>query len=372
MNLLNYFKNLLIVKNCSSNNLLDLTQTTEMQMSVLKKQAEKLETHQIVFLIERTSHYISELKVTTNQHLWLEVAMIDLANLTENTKLIDLHNRITKLEGGEVVEVATQNYKTPPLPVQKPSMKPAGMVSLQAMPPISKLSETVVQNIQSDKTLNTENFETGNETVVPKEVNAEDKDSVKPDNTIEKDDFAPMPMSSTSVKTDNIGDLWKSLLEKISSVATRQLLLQLAKPVEITSESVVITMKSESFIKQLNESSKKQTLIDAVNLLFNQSNSNVIIRLPQASDVQATAKTAPIAKESSSGENVKQKESDSDLEKNNEEKFVVETKDVFKPTAHPEMVEVVEVTEVKKASDVEMISDQAKMIKDLFDGKIVE
>ena len=37
-----------------------------------------------------------------------------------------------------------------------------------------------------------------------------------------------------------------------------------------------------------------------------------------------------------------------------------------------EMVEVVEVTEVKKASDVEMISDQAKMIKDLFDGKIVE
>ena len=29
-------------------------------------------------------------------------------------------------------------------------------------------------------------------------------------------------------------------------------------------------------------------------------------------------------------------------------------------------------TEVKKASDVEMISDQAKMIKDLFDGKIVE
>ena len=130
LNLLNYFKNMLIVKNCKSELVLELTQTTESQAKTLKEQADELETQQIVFLIDKIQHYIQELKMTTNQHLWLEVAMIDLANLAENSKLIELQNRISRLEGGEVQqEVVVHNYKTPPAPVQKPSMKPASAPS---------------------------------------------------------------------------------------------------------------------------------------------------------------------------------------------------------------------------------------------------
>ena len=400
LNLLDYFKNLLIVKNCKSNVVLDLTQTTESQLEVLKNQANSLETHQITFLIERTSYYINMLKTTTNQHTWLEVAMIDLANLTENTKLVDLQNRLLKLESGESSTVSVSNYKTPPLPVHKPSMRPAGVVSPQAMPPISKISENINQVAKTEvaeektvektveNTVQTPQTQQVQQTQSAQEVKSQPEQKEQPQvepQQVQEDDFSPVPMSSTQVQTNDLADLWRSLLENISSVATRQLLLQLAKPVEITPESVVISMKSESFIKQLNESSKKQTLVDAVDTLFGQSNSNVIIRLPQASDAEVNFSASNVklqekksetpVKPQSKPENVatpQPTQQAQPVQEKQEEKMVEVTKDVFKPTDNPEMVEVVEVTEVKPASKMDVLSDQARMVKDLFDGKVVE
>lgn len=61
-NLMDYLKNLLIVKNCRKEIVQELTQANEEQISVLKSQSEKIETHQIVFLIEKTADYIKEIK----------------------------------------------------------------------------------------------------------------------------------------------------------------------------------------------------------------------------------------------------------------------------------------------------------------------
>ena len=57
-NLLDYLKNLLIVKTCQKDIVLELTQLNDVQLNALSKQAEKLETHQIVSLIEKCSEYI--------------------------------------------------------------------------------------------------------------------------------------------------------------------------------------------------------------------------------------------------------------------------------------------------------------------------
>lgn len=51
-NLMDYLKNLLIVKNCRAEIAFELTQANDAQVSALKAQTEILETHQIVFLIE--------------------------------------------------------------------------------------------------------------------------------------------------------------------------------------------------------------------------------------------------------------------------------------------------------------------------------
>ena len=54
----------------------------------------------MISLCDSCANYIKELKTTNNPRLWLEIAMIDLANLEENTKLADLQARLSALEGG--------------------------------------------------------------------------------------------------------------------------------------------------------------------------------------------------------------------------------------------------------------------------------
>mgnify|MGYP003317756186 CR=1 FL=1 len=94
----------------------------EPQLKELNTQKDLLETQQIVFLIERISYYIKEVKLASNQHLWLEVGMIDLANMTENTALLDLQNRVKALEGGQpVASQYAQQVVTRPAPIAQPA-----------------------------------------------------------------------------------------------------------------------------------------------------------------------------------------------------------------------------------------------------------
>ena len=92
-NLLDYFKNLLIVKNCKPEIAIELTQLNDLQIKDLAGQASGIETHQIISLSDKCANYIKEIKTTNNPRLWLEIAIIDLANLAENTKLEDLQAR---------------------------------------------------------------------------------------------------------------------------------------------------------------------------------------------------------------------------------------------------------------------------------------
>jgi len=348
LNLLNYFKNMLVVKNCKSELVMELTQTTESQLEALQKQASNLETQQITFLIERTSHYINELKTTTNQHTWLEVAMIDLANLAENTKLVDLQNRLMKLENCEVSHTTVSNYKTPPSPVQKPSMKPAG-ASLNPTIRTQETSKIYSSQKENEKT----------ETLTNSNI---------------QEDFSPVPMGSTPVTpaTNDLTELWKALIENVGNANVQRLMIQQAKPVKITPEEIILTSNA-IWVKGLNEDSRKSEIIKAADTLFNTTNSNVTIRLPQDSDKQIIASvSAPkiesktISKPASqptfapkinTAKKIEQKATE-DLKTQN-------TSDNTETTQEQEQ-------EPQKIKDTELLSDQAKMVKDLFEGKIVE
>lgn len=374
LNLLNYFKNMLIVKNCKSELVLELTQTTESQAKTLKEQADELETQQIVFLIDKIQHYIQELKMTTNQHLWLEVAMIDLANLAENSKLIELQNRISRLEGGEVhQEVVVHNYKTPPAPVQKPSMKPA---SAPSHTPVVNEVQHVAQEVKEEP-----KSQVYYQTVAqPKQMPQIEEPKVQ--EIAETTQEAFPAVNTSGYEHADLVTMWHELLANITSTPTRELLKQLGKPIEITPESVVIAIKQEIFVKQWSEEAKKKTIVDAVDKLFSQKGSNVVIRQPLPSDAQVNIASAPkqsVAKPVSKSEPVAQDSSNEEPlpQKKPEQEVSMTTKvDVEKPTSDPDMVELVEVevpdekTESKIES--ETVSDQVRMVKDLFEGKIVE
>lgn len=374
LNLLNYFKNMLIVKNCKSELVLELTQTTESQAKTLKEQADELETQQIVFLIDKIQHYIQELKMTTNQHLWLEVAMIDLANLAENSKLIELQNRISILEGGEVhQEVVVHNYKTPPAPVQKPSMKPA---SAPSHTPVVNEVQHVAQEVKEEPKSQVY-YQTAAQ---PKQKPQIEEPKVQ--EIAETPQEAFPAVNTSGYEHADLVTMWHELLANITSTPTRELLKQLGKPIEITPESVVIAIKQEIFVKQWSEEAKKKTIVDAVDKLFSQKGSNVVIRQPLPSDAQVNIASAPkqsVAKPVSKSEPVAQDSSNEEPlpQKKPEQEVSMTTKvDVEKPTSDPDMVELVEVevpdekTESKIES--ETVSDQVRMVKDLFEGKIVE
>lgn len=342
-NLLDYLKNLLIVKNCREEIVFELTQLNEAQLSELKKQVKEVETHQLVALLDKCASYIKEIKLTNNPRLWLEVGIIDLANLTENTKLDDMQKRISILESGNIPSnhQTVAAYKTPPAPVMKKEVMQKTHAEEEKHHAPSESVLDVVEN------KNIENAE-------PKK---EHKEEVK---VVEE--FSPMPKSQTTDSDNDIAVLWGKLLENITSPPTKSLLKQWANPVELSAEKTVISINSENLLKQFIEGNKRKVLTDAVNRLFGQEDSNIVVRLPQAGDktVKEKAsvpkpKAAQVPPPTVSNDNAATK-ADADIPSNEE---IQEAKDEVLP-------------EKISAKVPSMHSDMINMVVDLFDGKFLD
>ena len=284
---------------------LELTGLNELQIKELLKQKDSLETQQIVFLIERISYYIKEMKFATNQHLWLEVAMIDLSNMAENSKLIDIQNRLIALESGMLVGThmqAVQPNVTRPAPIQPTSVTPNE----------DKKEPTLIKKVVKD----------------------------------DVEEFTPPPMSKKPDGKDIIS-MWQCLLGNIKS-ASANALLKLATPVKISKEETIITFKNENLVSQILNTNKKQALTDAVDALFSQTNSNVVVRLAQSGDlIQSEIVQNKHLQEEKKEEKTQIIKQEKTLDEKQEKKKVQSQNDSIK-------------------------SDQEKMIVDLFDGKYVE
>ena len=326
-NLSEYFKNLLIVKNCKKDLLQELTGLNEPQLEELSNQKEKLETQQIVFLLEKITYYIKEVKLASNQHLWLEIGMIDLANMTENSKLLDLQNRINALENGAITKVPVRPQIQTPQPVQQVTQRTEQTVTRPA--PIPPLEQTTQKQIEPE--------------------------------------FTPLPINKKP-EGGNIESLWQALLMNIKSPATKAL-LHLATPVKIAADEVIITFKNDKLVSQINDTNKKQMLAEAANIMFN-TDVKVTIRLPMAGDNEITAAqkknlttdniikppVAEVIKEQPSQEQKKEVPLINQPAKTQDEANKSQTND----------------TKISEDGAKKIESDQEKMIMDLFDGKYIE
>lgn len=348
-NLMDYFKNLLIVKNCRKEIAFELTQANDAQIKALLSQAENIETHQIVFLIDKCADYIKELKLTNNPRLWLEVAIIDLANLAENTQLSELQNRIARLEGGNVQPAKVSAYKTAPAPVMKPEMQKAEHAKPDIV--VHKDEESIpVQQKPQEK--------------LPVEAKVENKpESAKTEkNSANENNFSPMPMSKHSDGTD-ISVLWGNLLNNVHSAPTRALLKQWANPVKISPEETILTMKNEIFLNQVQSGSKKQSIVDAVNALFSQENSNVIIRLPHADDVQVKP-----AESQAAFHTERPKPKESPVMKNVKTELEVSQQEVEELKEDAQNSESVSASKIAES----LHSDNVNMVMEIFEGKVID
>ncbi|MBQ7764011.1 DNA polymerase III subunit gamma/tau [bacterium] len=318
-NLSEYFKNLLVVKTCSKDLLPELTGLNEPQIKELLNQKEALETHQIVFLLERITYYIKEVKLATNQHLWLEVGMIDLANMTENSTLLDLEKRVRALECNGIASTSVMNQNiTKPAPIAPPMPQPISK-------PVQQIQPQAVEKAEA-----------------PKQVASQEE-------------FTPPPISKKPSGND-INSLWQMLLMNIKSSPTVAMLKQLAKPLEISPSGIVLTVKNERLVSQINDTNKKQLIIEAANVMFNQDSTPVTVRLAQAGDKVVQPTSVPVT------QTVQPQVTQTPA--------LTQTVPVRNETPVDNLRSQTEEMNAEKIDRLE--TDQEKMVLELFDGKYVE
>lgn len=335
-NLSEYFKNLLIVKNCRKELLSELTGLNEPQIEEISKQKDKLETQQIVFLLERITYYIKEVKLASNQHLWLEVGMIDLANMTENSTLLDLQNRVKALESGSVSVIPQRPQiiqAAPQQVVQQQRPEPAQPVTRPApVPPVEHVAQKTAAQEPTQE-------------------------------------FTPPPVNRKPDGND-ITSLWEALLMNIKSPATKAL-LHLATPVKIAPDEVIITFKNDKLVSQINDTNKKQMLTDAANIMFN-TDVKVIIRLPMAGDSEVTASQKKNLTINLPTPPKPVQETPKVAPQKIQEPKMVENKPSSSVNNNIQPVVTEEGSDAQEKEIKRNETDQEKMILDLFDGKYIE
>lgn len=333
-NMIMYFRNMLIVKNCADRNIaMDLTQLSEQNILKLREQVENIEVEQLIYLIERLSYYSKEIRETTNRYLWLELCVIELTSSVKYSTYSQLIERIEALEAGSVstpvsstVTAAKINKPEPPKTVYEPAPAPSP-VTAPAAP---------------EKEL---------ETVAPAPVPPQNPE---PEETGEEK--TPETPATTASADGDISVMWGGILGNIESMPSRMFFHSLSRPVALSPEEIVISFAKEIFVKQAKEDSKNMPLKKAAMEYFNVSDINLTIKLADASEpAPVSPKLSQIIEKKKELTPPPQAVIEKELEKENAEALSAEI--APKKPSEPQP---------------ENYSDQTRMVLDLFNGKIIE
>lgn len=367
-NFLEYLRNALILKSVSTDAAGSVVQLNSEQINVISACVASLEIHQLVSLIDKCAAYIKELKQTSNPKLWLDVAILDMANLVENTKLEDLQRRLANLESGDGAKrVNFSSYNTPPAPVMKSDAK--------------KNEVKTVKLAVDNKNETSKNIKLTEESILQ-------KSSVPTEEEVLTDS---VPMSKPS-SVNNLKTLWGKLLENISSFPSRAILKQQAVPVKITSDEVILSIKNTSWLKQFGpDGSKHNFIVEAANSLFPGKSPKVIVRQPEAGDDKIRAGQTSEVEESSpapetdnspiiQNQSVKSKIESGDFSADN----ISNNSIVKKESTHQSDIsnssdnvqenlsKKNEMAKIAANHDSSYHSDSVNMVMDLFEGKLID
>lgn len=333
-NMIMYFRNMLIVKNCADRNIaMDLTQLSEQNILKLREQVENIEVEQLIYLIERLSYYSKEIRETTNRYLWLELCVIELTSSVKYSTYSQLIERIEALEAGSVstpvsstVTAAKINKPEPPKTVYEPAPAPS---------PVTAPAEPKKEP----------------ETAHPAPVRPQ-----IPETEEIKEEKIPEPPSSAPSADGDISVMWGGILGNIESMPSRMFFHSLSRPVSLSPDEIVISFAKEIFVKQAKEDSKNMPLKKAAMEYFNVSDINLTIKLADASDpAPVSPKLSQIIEKKKELTSPPQAVIEKELEEENAEALSAEIAPQKPSEPQPENY-----------------SDQTRMVLDLFNGKIIE
>ena len=329
-NLIEYFRNLLIIKNCKNiQQIAELTLIDTKNIEKIQTQIENLSNEKIIYIIEKLSYYSREIKNVTNRYLWLELCIIDIVSVEFNS-ISDLVQKVNKLEA--FIQSNGFNENTY---IQQPTIIKPSFEDLKSH-----------NNVKIQK-----------ENIKPENINDEGID--------EEDKLNKQKMGKIIVpnNTQNDNYHWRDLLKNIDSMPSRAFYSSLAHPISLSKEKVVISFNKEIFVKQARDKNKSQAFYDACKKYFSVENIEVDVKLKN--DIH----NEKINLNEILEENEKILPSSVQEQEQKKEKEISQNElDTFK-----EELGIYNATEKKTKSTSQNVnlSDQEKKNVDLFDGKII-
>lgn len=328
-NLIEYFRNLLIIKNCKDlDQMAVLTLIDTKNIEKIQTQIENLSNEKIIYIIEKLSYYSREIKNVTNRYLWLELCIIDIVSVEFNS-ISDLVEKVNKLEAF----IQSDDFKNNVPSVSQTVLKPS--------------FETVKKSYEFKPKPQIEAQTAKKEEFAAKSNFQEEKQEVE------------KPVVQNNSSSENYH--WRDLLKHIESMPSRAFYSSLAHPISLTREKVVISFKKDIFVKQARDKSKSQAFYDACKKYFGVENIEVDVKLKD--DVcNEKINLSEISEED-------KKTSLSSIQEQEEEKKISQNE---LDTLEDEQEKANNTQQKTKSTSKNVnLSDQEKMIVDLFDGKII-
>lgn len=362
-NLIQYYRNLLIVKNCSDRKIAaELTQLSEAHILKLREQGDSLEGEQILYIIERLSFYSKEIKETTNRYLWLELCLIELSSNVKYSSYSNLIERIEKLEAG--ITTGTPAQAAPPVRFAPP---PAPAVFKEtAQQQTQSLSSPVKEPEKHQETIQPELPADVPKTVQPEPEQQSTEETEKPQQIAEKPSRPVQEAMSNSSQvvssnTTDIAEAWQGILQNIESIPSRMFFYNLSRPVELTPAGITIAFMKEIFVKQAQDTNKNTPLKKAAMAYFKVEDINIHIKLADENELpQLNVKPAL--------EKLERKPAPP-KPAYNEPSQEEETIQILKETIGSADISDKEKEREEAASN---LSDQSKMVLELFNGKYID
>ncbi len=306
-NLIQYFRNLSVVKTCKDEKTVgELTLLPADTISSMKIQTENISVGQISHIMERLTYYFREIKYTNNRYLWLELCFIDLAS--ENEKI-----------------------KDEPVKEVLPISQPIKQTNFTEVKPVKK-------EVKEEKEVISEN-----------PISFADKEQ---------------PINVSKNKGSN--DDWKKILELIESPPSRSFFSTFAKPVEMSDTKVIVAFKNETFAQRAKEPQKYDAVKKACIKFYNVPSIELEITIGTAS--AQTIQNSPTEKKAIETDDplkivLPQEEVNVNIVEDIEPKTISEVE----PENHS--LDKNKTTEQQVNYETKY-NDQVKMVKDLFDAKI--
>lgn len=222
--LIKYFRDMLILKSCSDKNIVfNLTQINEEIFDKIKNQSEKFNSQTLIYFEDRLAYHFGRLKENTNKYMWAELCIIDLTSSPQIPSVADLEKRILILEAalnsGQPV-VTQQQAVSAPTPI---SIKP-------------QISE-------------------------PKPIEQKPYEKIEISERVtnpEKQEEQPKQITNNVQQSDEAAD-WAQITAEIKGPA-KFFYSKLAKPIEVNRHKIVIGFSNEGGAKQANDPAKKSLL----------------------------------------------------------------------------------------------------------------